>query len=145
MGNKNQCIENTDIGCRCTCTEKFGWMDWKKRRGYLPCQRMEPPIQRMPANFTVITPICSGFRWFPVLDLKKKKRKIALRLSVFLKVVAGLEHLGPGMETNSLNIFWFSGFPWLPFLNSTWVASASWRQLILVNQNCQLCLYCWWN
>lgn len=39
-----------DICCQCTCTVKFGRMDRKKRRGDLPCQRMESSIQRMPAK-----------------------------------------------------------------------------------------------
>lgn len=50
-----------DVCCLSTCTMKFGWMDRKKRRGDLPCQRMESSIQRMPANFTVITQNCFRF------------------------------------------------------------------------------------
>lgn len=124
-------------------------MDRKKRRGDLPCQRMESSIQRMPANFTVITQNCfwidlpvafspgpQEYRWFSVLTAIS-------HVSGNYENQQGSEFQGPGLETTAANTFWFSlnsvpGFPWLPYFNYNFaICCICWGPVILASQTCQ--------
>lgn len=111
-----------DIYCWSTCTMKFESMDRKKRRGDLPCQRMESSIQRMPANFTVITQNHFCFD-LPVVFSPGPQEYCWFSLPVIIKLFSGyyenqqrLRFYGKALETTALNSFWFSlnSISWFP-------------------------------
>lgn len=125
-----------------------GWTE-RKEEEICPAKEWSSSIQRMPANFTVITQNCFRFDLLVAFNAGPQEYcwfsvpPVTSIYSGYYENQQGSEFQGPGLETTAVNTFWFSlnsasGFPWLSYFNYNFtICCICWGPVTLASQTCQ--------